>query len=61
MEITIVPGNPVQFARFPEAGVPNTGVTKVGLVVPAKVPVPDCPLSVVFTALLVVILYILIQ
>lgn len=34
---------------------PNIGVTNVGLVEPANVPVPVCPERVVFTALLVAI------
>lgn len=33
-------GRPVQFVRVPLAGVPRTGVTKVGLVANTKAPVP---------------------
>jgi len=36
-------GNPVQLVRVPDVGVPKIGVVNVGLVVPAKEPVPDCP------------------
>src|SRR5689334_20685153 len=41
---------PVQFDRVPLEGVPRIGVVNVGEVVPAKEPVPDWPLSDVFTA-----------
>jgi len=34
------PPPPVVFVNTPDVGVPNKGVTKVGLVVPAKLPVP---------------------
>ncbi len=47
----------MQLVRVPDVGVPRTGVTNVALVVPAKDTVPDWPDSVVFTALLVAILY----
>jgi len=33
-------GNPVQFVNVPDAGVPNTGVTRVGLVANTSAPVP---------------------
>ena len=33
-------GNPVQLVNVPDVGVPKTGVTNVGEVVPAKEPVP---------------------
>jgi hypothetical protein len=38
-------GKPEQFVSVPLVGVPRTGVTKVGLVVPAKLPVPLAPLN----------------
>ena len=38
--IPVVKGNPVQFVRVPEVGVPNIGVMKVGEVLNTKEPVP---------------------
>jgi len=39
-EIPVETGNPVQLVRVPELGVPNTGVTNVGLVESTTLPVP---------------------
>ena len=41
----VVKGNPVQLVSVPEEGVPNTGVTKVGLVANTKAPDPVSPVT----------------
>jgi len=38
--IPVVAGNPVQFVKVPEDGVPKAGVTKVGLVANTTLPDP---------------------
>ena len=40
-----VRGNPVQFVRTPDVGVPSRGVTRVGLVAKTSAPVPVSPVT----------------
>jgi hypothetical protein len=54
-DMPVLTGSPVQFVKVPDVGVPRTGVVKLGLVVPAKLPVPDDPESPTFTWLFVAI------
>lgn len=51
-------GNPVQFVRVPDVGVPSAGVTKDGDVEPVKLPDPVLLLKPTFNALFVAMLFI---
>lgn len=52
---TIEEGYPVQFCKLPDEGVPSAGVVKLGDILPANAPVPDCPDNDTPTALIVAI------